>query len=162
MAPLAEYRGPSSDARKGQGRAQPRRWLILFVHAQRAQKTARIARRKTRSIVLHEAIHRVANGLGPNQYLGVRRRVFQGVVEKIDQHAFKQRGINLQQRQIAGKLSAHFTLRECRTKSGKRTPNDLVEGMPLLVQPNAGALHSGKVQQICDQPLQFLSLVADG
>jgi hypothetical protein len=34
--------------------------------------------------------------------------------------------------------------------------------MPLLVQPNAGALHSGEVEQICDQLLQFLSPVPDG
>src|SRR4029077_8036504 len=100
---------------EGKAESYPRDSRFLLSTHKGLKKLLGIARRKTRPIVFHEAIHRGTDSLCPNQYLGIWRRVFQGVIQEIDQHALKQRGVNLKQGQIAGKLSSHFTLKEYRT-----------------------------------------------
>jgi hypothetical protein len=90
-----------------------------------------------------------------------RRGVARGVVEQVDEDVFEQHGIDVEQRQIGGKVGRHGALIELPIDVVERATDDLVQRDPVATELESARLETDHVQQVGDEPLEARRLSGD-
>jgi hypothetical protein len=91
----------------------------------------------------------------------LRRGVFRGIVEEIEQRLFEQHGIEFDHRQIRSELEFDLVSRQDPARAAQRTADDL----PDVIQGDVGrhrpGFKLGHVEQVGDEAGESLRLVDD-
>src|SRR5882757_8392853 len=72
---------------------------------------------------------RIAIPRTPDRYRGIGRRVFRSIVQQVEQHLLEQHGVELQHRQVGGKLQRHLVMHENFSRAPQRAADDLADVM---------------------------------
>ena len=92
----------------------------------------------------------------------VRRRIFGGIVEEIEQHLLEQHGVEREHRQVGRELDLDAMLRQDLAGALQRAADDLAEVVQRGVGHDRAGFELGHVEQVGDEAVEPLGLVDDG
>ena len=91
----------------------------------------------------------------------LRRGVFRGIVEEIEQRLFEQHGIEFEHRQIRSELEFDIVSREDPARAAQRTADDLADVIESDGGRHRPGFELGHVEQVGDEAVESLELVDD-
>ena len=91
-----------------------------------------------------------------------RRRVLRSVLEQVDEHAFHQHGVQVQQRQVIGQVDGNGAAFEHTLAGAQGAADDFFQRLPLQVQRHGAGLQPRHVEQVDHECVHALRRFADG
>ena len=89
-------------------------------------------------------------------------RIFGGIVQQIEQHLLEQHRVELQHRQIGGKLERDFVVRQNLAGAPQRAADDFAEIVRRGIRHDGAGFQLGHVEQIGDEAVEPLGFVDHG
>ena len=114
------------------------------------------------AFIEHAQQHRVAAAKGVDADRRFRRRIFRGIVEKIEQHLFEQHGVEFEHRQIRRQFQLDLMPGEDAAGPAQRAADDFAEIVQRHIRRNRAGFELGHVEQIGDEAVEPLGFVDDG
>ena len=91
----------------------------------------------------------------------LRRRVFRGIVEEIEQRLLEQHGVEFEHRQIRSELELDLVAREDAAGAAQRAADDLAEVVQRDIGRDRAGFELGHVEQVGDEAVEPLGFVDD-
>ncbi len=121
-----------------------------------------LAGRQTPALIPNRYRHKTTQALHAHADLSTGGRVFDGIFQQINQHAFNQHGVAMQQRQCRWKVELDRMLCQCTLDGLDRTADQLFQRVPILTQLQVTGLQARHLQEVVDKLRGAPRLLADG
>lgn len=118
--------------------------MVALLHAiELVEHALELAGRNAAALVGDSKHHLITLAAALDRDCGLRRGIFGGIVEQIEQHLLEQHGIELEHREIGGQHQLHLVRREDLARAPERAADDLAEIVQRRVRHDGAGLQFG-------------------